>query len=627
MGTAYTAIPGLGPMPSPLSRDWLLWKDALISYRLGEIPLSSSTNYYFSQSEGNDATGDGSQVNPWQTIAKAQAIHDASSGDIAFHFAKGNEWTETTGFAISKPNCRVLSYDLDSPPADNHKPHFNRFVNQYLAGWTLSAGTTYSRIEALTIEWVRYRDDPLGTVFYRAASSAEVLAGAILPCFYYDSGATRLWINIGSDVNVVGIEAVDRNSSSYGIRINNGASNCRVDGMWCDGWGMDATSVGSNIVGIADSLRGTDTALITDCWSFYSGSHTMVHVTSGPGNGGGISTYHNCEAGLCMYNGASYETIFNTYSNDGAQETIFTECTARWGTLPSSDWYSPSAETRRGRVVYGHTAGVIASNLCIADRVTTPSTAYSAVLSSQFANNQTASDIANCRSFIYGEELAPDDLVGFSPSGGSHCFINCYLKARRNNETAQAMTASRPVYVYYLNCVFDVDADLQTTSPFGFYNSTSTDNLIYFYHCHIKLINCDVTWAIDRDTYTGGTNSSPNSKMINCIVDYQGAGTKYVGLNNVAANQRYNAYFGVATQTDVRGYSNDPSPVVLTATVAPLFSSGGKVMTLYSRGDPALDLTYDYYGKARASLPTIGPVEIRDGSSFRQNRRPWRGRV
>lgn len=627
MGTAYTAIPGLGAMPSPLSRNWIQWKEKLISYRLGEIPLSASLNYYFSQSSGNDATGDGSQLNPWQTIAKAQAVHDASSGFIALHFAKGDTWRETTGLVISKPDCRVLSYDLEFPPGDNHRPHFNRFVNTYIGGWTLSAGTAYTRTEALYVEWLRYRDDPLGDVFYRAASSVEVLLGAIVPCFFYDSGTTTLWVNIGSDANVVGFEAVDQNSSSFGIRINNGAANCRVDGMWCDGWGMDHSSVGSNIVGIADSLRGTDTALITNCWSFYSGSHTMVHITSGPGNAGGISTYHNCEAGLCMYNGASYETIFNTYSNDGAQETIFTECTARWGTLPSSDWYSPSGETRRGRICYGHTAGAIVSGLCIADRCTTPSTPFSAIVASQFANNPTATDIADCRAFIFGEELGPDDLVGFTPSGQYHCFINCYLKSRRNNETAQAITASRPLYVYYLNCVLEVDADLQTTNPFGFYNSTSTDNIIFLYHCHIKLLNCDVTFAIDRDTYTGVTNSSPNSKLINCIVDYQGSGTKYVGLNNVAANQRYNAYFGAATRVDIRGYSNDPAPVALSATVPPLFATGGKLRSLYSMGDPALGLQYDYYGVSRSTVPTIGPVEIKDGASFRLNKRPWKGRV
>jgi len=624
MGTAYTAIPGLGAMPSPLSFEWLDWKERLINYRLGEIPLVRSESYYFSQTFGDDVGGDGSYDDPWQTIAKAQTTHDSLSGDFALYFAVGDIWRETTGLTISKPNVTVCSYVPEIVADELVKPHFNRFTLLYTSGWTLGAGTRYTRVEAGIIEWVRFSSD-LETIFYRAADAAS--CEATTNSFFYDAGGTTLHINTGADPNGVNIEAVTRNSSSWGIRINNGAANCRVHDMWCDGWGMDSTAVGSNVVGIADSLRGTDTALITDCWSFYSGSHAMVHITSGPGNGGGISTYHNCQAGLCMYNGASYETIFNTYSNDGAQETIFNDCVARWGTLPSSDWYNtPAGEVRRGRIAYAHTAGALDTGLVISNNCSAPNSAYGCAVISQWNDTPPAATAADLRAFVCNEVIEATDIVSFTPSGASYAYINCYLKNKRLNETAQAITASRPNAVYFINCVCDLNLASQTSNPFGFYNSTSTDNIIYFYHCHIKVTNCGVTFSIDRDNYTGG-NNSPNSQLINTIVDMQGAGTKYVGLNNVAANQRYNAYFGVVNIAGTRGYDQDPAPVILTATIPTLFSSGGRVTALRAKGDPALGVGYDYNGKRRKALPTIGPIEITDGSSLRGNLRPWRGRV
>jgi hypothetical protein len=59
-------------------------------------PAQAATyDWYFSQSSGNDSTGDGTQGNPWQTLVKVQDQENTlSSSDTAtFNFRRGDTWT------------------------------------------------------------------------------------------------------------------------------------------------------------------------------------------------------------------------------------------------------------------------------------------------------------------------------------------------------------------------------------------------------------------------------------------------------------------------------------------------------------------------------------------------------
>jgi len=629
MGISYLHIPGVGVPPSPLDIGIRQWRDNLIQYRLNEIPLTRSTTYYVSSS--GDDLNPGTEPLPWRTRAKAITEVAASSGDVAVLFSVGDIWKESGSWTITKPNVTVGSYEPTSYPfpypAD--KPIFSAFTLAYSSGWTLTSGDVYQRVEASFVEWIIYANDRLASPFSRQNSVVNCQANP--KSFWYDSGTTTLYINagVGIDPNTLSLEGVPRNSS-MGVCLGAGANGGRIDNIKTFGYGLDSSSTGNNIVGIADQLKDLDTGLITNCESYYNTSHSIVHIVSGPGNSGGISTYAYCRAGYNIYNAAA-ETVFNSYSYEGDQETIFHECVAPYGTLPTSDWWTAgSGDQKRGILHYAHTnggggqvIGLIIFNACRYE-----DNPFGCI-NCGYAGNvpSMASDPADCRAYVF-EELGPNPPNNNSIQwGGSVAYINCKFYCSRPNQTSQCYNATRPLYVYYLNCVIDIDLDFQTTTPFGLYNSTSTDNIMILYHCSIMVRNCDVTWAFDRDTYTGGTNSSPNGQMKNCLYQTSGGtGTKYVGLNNVAANQRYNAYARVSNPADIRGYTNDPAPVVLSSAIDPL-PTGEEAYLVKFKGDPAVGLQYDINWNRRGALPSIGPIEFDGESSFRLNIRPWRGRV
>ena len=107
MGTLYTSAVGTPPVITSLA--WLTWYKSLLAYRLAECSLTRGTTYYFAQS-GNDSTGDGSSGNPWKTLSKAQAIHDAagSTANLRLRFKRGDTWKEPAGLQITKTKSRLM---------------------------------------------------------------------------------------------------------------------------------------------------------------------------------------------------------------------------------------------------------------------------------------------------------------------------------------------------------------------------------------------------------------------------------------------------------------------------------------------------------------------------------------
>jgi hypothetical protein len=90
----YSTLVGAPPNPKTFAfRDWY---SRLRSLRISYCAQARATNYYFSQS-GNDSTGNGSQGSPYKTIAKANALIAASSGNMGCFFNRGDTWAETAG--------------------------------------------------------------------------------------------------------------------------------------------------------------------------------------------------------------------------------------------------------------------------------------------------------------------------------------------------------------------------------------------------------------------------------------------------------------------------------------------------------------------------------------------------
>lgn len=73
-------------------------KYLIILFLLFAVNVNAATyNWYFSQSTGNDTTGNGSEATPWKSLAKVQSQENTlASADIGnFYFKRGDTWTFT----------------------------------------------------------------------------------------------------------------------------------------------------------------------------------------------------------------------------------------------------------------------------------------------------------------------------------------------------------------------------------------------------------------------------------------------------------------------------------------------------------------------------------------------------
>ncbi|HEX4124252.1 MAG TPA: hypothetical protein VHY37_05950 [Tepidisphaeraceae bacterium] len=108
MASTYSTLVGAPPHPKTFAfRDWY---SRLLGLRISYSAQARPTNYYFAQA-GNDSTGSGTQASPYKTIAKANALVAAGSGNIGCFFNRGDTWTETAGLTDDgKPNVTFGAY-------------------------------------------------------------------------------------------------------------------------------------------------------------------------------------------------------------------------------------------------------------------------------------------------------------------------------------------------------------------------------------------------------------------------------------------------------------------------------------------------------------------------------------
>ena len=603
MGQDYRDI--VGDVPSPLGLSFKPWLDTLVNYRISENPLTRTTARYISTS--GDDLASGSELSPWQSITKAQTFLDAGSGDVALYFKRGDIWTVTTGLSVSKPDVTVGAFGAGD------KPLFNRFTTTYGGGdWTAVSGDQWSTPEASIIEWVRDSTSRLVSPLTRALDQTDNLNTP--NSFFYDSGGGLLYINLdGADPNSSTLEGAIRNSE-YGVVAETGCDGFRIDNIRCDGWGLDSTAVGSNIVGIALRPRDLETALATNCESYFSGSHAMIHIVSGPGNAGGISTFSECTAGYCMWNSSAGETIFNAFSEEGDNEIIFHNCTAAYGTLPSNDWIT-ATRVKRGRSHFGHTSGTPNDppKLCIVYGGEIPDNQWGCFTFPSWGGTPLATTIDDCRAFIVDFDIPVADDSTTGSWSSNTAVINCSLELKRDHESAGAWSSAIPDYHYWVNCILNADMTDQTVN-FGVYNSTSSDNIMMWYHCFLRirnLTNGTRNFSIDRDniSLTTPTGKSENSQFINSILDVQASGTAYLGVNINAAKVYNNAFRNIANPADVRGQG--ANPYALTTDLSATYTiDDARAAGLNNRAGTTLGLRYDREWRTRSSsAPWIGPVE------------------
>ena len=151
MGTSALSI----AMPLPTLESWDDWYENATDTWENECDQPRATTYYFSSS-GDDATGDGTIGNPFETISKAQTLLAASSGDIALLFKRGEEFPSETGLTVSgKNNVTIGAYGVGADPI------LHTFTVPIAAsGWSQAGGTDrWTRAQADRIGWIRENSD------------------------------------------------------------------------------------------------------------------------------------------------------------------------------------------------------------------------------------------------------------------------------------------------------------------------------------------------------------------------------------------------------------------------------------------------------------------------------------
>lgn len=607
------AIPAVTTPPNIVTdyNAWVAWKDARIAAFESAAPSARTNTYYFAAagSDGEDC----SIITPCATRNKCATLITTNSGDTRCRFKSGDTWDDNSNLVITANNVTIDAYGTGA------KPFFNAFTLKYNAsGWTLAAGNRYTRTEANDVAWLRDQDDRLGDTLgqnlVRVANSTD--CEALTNSWVWVSGT--LHINLGPSVNPNSrnLEAVISNSNN-GVEF--GGDGGRVEGIRADGFGMSRTVVATQAQPFTNRSSGSNANYFKNLEGYYSGSHVIAHNRTGSG---GISMFNGVTAGYPKF--ASGESIFNTYSSDGLQETWFLDITCKYGTLKSSDWAYLTA-FQRGQVYYGHTAGAIDTGLTVAFNTSLVSSHTPAMEFGNFPRITVPSvdtDFTQYRSFIvntsqpsFGNALAQN-----LQWGANTIIYGLNYKAILAVGGVGAHSNYTPNNVWLINSYLELDHSVFGNGYSALYNTLVTGNSIHFLQSAVKLTGANLSgvtsFGMDFDNGFNaalaiGAGASANSSSYNSIFSYEdiGASTRvWLGLTNTAAALKNNAYYGVDQNAGFEnGYDNDAGRVTLASPYVLNVSQAGLLLA----GSSTITASHDINGKRRTvSPPDIGPEDF-----------------
>jgi len=602
---SYAQLAGQPPEPTKLA--WFDWSDDLRTRRLQRVPNDRPNTFYFAQN-GNDETGHGTSSNPWKSLAKAQEIIDASKGGVRLRFRRGDVWQEITALQVSGDYITVDDYG-DPLLA---KPRFSRFQPLAANGWSHVGGDLYRYANPPATGWLREAVDGYTTIYYRAASSAEVAARAF--SWYYDAAGNdpssgdqpSLYVNAAVDPFLIygGLEVCPNDGIGWNVEGDNvRLENLRLEGNGVipsgQGYGLRVTHNGAywEFVGVGLEV-------------FYTGYHAIGQIGQYQGNNS-VATLVDCRAGLCVNRfgtggaGSGDITVYVSYADYGGNEYIQYNCEAAYGALPSADWGAvPGLAHGQGFYCHIGTGGFL--NLVICQGTKIGGGQNPLKLINQIDSAAPANSLAEARAFIVEDEPGP--IASWWQKTGV-VVINCVLDRRVPPQlpgTGQStfVYGSLNVAGWMINCTATVDASLQYSGQYLFlYSGFDRSKMI---NCHIDIYNAPNT-AFLRNPGLDPAVFCPDATLTNSIVSLSAASTTGIGLINHPDHLRHNGYFLTQPSTNPwHVYTNDPGAVTLPARF-PAGRSPSPSSPLYNGGD-ANGLEYDAFRRPRGSRRTIGPL-------------------
>lgn len=508
----HTLIATLENRPAFTSWDFLQWRRSIVTAKSAPARWEPQTVYYVSESEGDDMN-DGSELNPWQTIAKVQSIIDGlgSGTKTVFRFKRGDTWEETgTGTGTNGSSCLLdvsQSHIGIEAWGAGQKPFFNRFVNKHSSGWTVSSGDVYVKNVSEDVAWARLESDRL-TPFFEATDAADCATNVAETSgsFFFDNATGDLFVNLGgTDPNTVTIETAESNDEAIEIKGNG----CFLRNIRLDGAGIHRTA-GATQGGIRMSNGNLDTCLFEWCEMYFGSSHA-IHHNRFTGSGG-IAVMIGCVAGFSKYNGTAGTTLFNSYAQLGNQEAFLQDCECPFGTLPSHEWHNPNdadGTKLEGAGFYSHTAGggattgfILVDGLkCDHDNPWGPNDgAYG-------GNPPSAATLEDAKFVVFNESWFNSRkgmrIFRLSPTHGVK--LCSKMIGGYGADWATRAISNVPQYGWLINSVIDVTHPSALANAHGVFNGNSNSNAKWYFNRiiqrpenanHDLLINYDggTTW-------------------------------------------------------------------------------------------------------------------------------------
>lgn len=594
---------------------WQRWVD----YRKAQFesghPLERPVNKYFSKSTGDDGN-DCTEAEPCETLTKADTFDTVNT---ALNFKAGDTWEECVQVTLAAANMTVKSY------GSGNKPVWSCFTGKINSGaaWSVFSGNTYSIANTQDgIGWLRNADDKLGDTatspFYLASSNAFSDTGITFPAWFKDDATDTLYVNLGgTNPNTVNFEYTVNNTLS-GVEINATSDGARVDNIRFDGFSLSRTTPNHNLgYAVMTLLTGTNSAYVTNSEAYYCSAHCFGQLSSGAN--GGLTMWRGNKAGYPMFNGASSETIYNSYSL-GSHEGWFIENEANYGATPMSTW-GVSTDKVQSQAFFGHTAGGI-SGIHVAYNNTLPDTHHPVAEISGF-NNCVAitseAELESVRCFVVKNTQQHATVSGgalYSVAfAGYNIVMNNRIAVAPRNTGGLALSLTRPVHAFFIQNHLKIDYSQWGTGARGLYNTTSSDNIVYFWHNFFDLIDTSGTGAsqfgIDYDTRGGAGDSSPNSTAYNNILSNDANSTYagwYFGLNNEPTKMAGNAVFKI-TDTVTGNPSGYGDTTYVTLSVLPAYNLYDALLDGTASTQVPFKLSHDIDGKLRKIATDIGSTE------------------
>lgn len=517
-----------GNPPNAYERDFAgdsvrVWAESILIPKLeANIPNERATTYYFSNSMGDDTTGDGSEDDPWKTVAKANTVIAASTGDIRCRFKRGDVWRENSALTIGKDLVTVDDYDSGS------RPIITNFTMVYDAGgWTPLGGSVYSRSEATTIGWVRLHFEEDGAQFGVLKREDTQAHCAAFPGSWAQVAGT-LYINTNG-LNPNGIFYYEACPQTGDKIVTVTGDNVRLQNLNFHGGGIDHTTptyaLYWNHNGNANpNLEG----IAVDCDFVYTGYHSLGHIAK-PGD---RMTFIRCRGGYCKKPTGASTTTFVSYAPAGGQELICLDCAVLGGTLPGYEW-SATATSQDGAGIFQHTSGAPTPAFSIAIRTKYPNNQYQVAGGTAIYAAVSVNDlISECRAYVIGENAETNIPPSLGMGAKDRCHINCIQNYEynipdhtntvivNNNDDGRGWSFNCTMKVHFFGAGLPglvVWYD-NGSSPFG----------AILENCRIELTGINNLAATSLVSNNFGTRA----RLRNCVISVQG--------NNVTGDFRLN---------------------------------------------------------------------------------------